>query len=127
MKKIFFLSSFVFLFGNNAMQIIDEIKKIEQFRPKFKIVKNFDIFSFDDEEKKGKINKDFNFVLKKSPILRIYAIFQDKVNINGEWFKIGDSVNGYEIIKIDKNFVLLKKGNTKKYLKIISNSKIKFN
>ena len=124
MKKIFFLSFFIFLFGN-TMQIIEEIKKIEQFRPKFKNVKNFNIFSF-NEEKKENINKDFN-LLKKTPMLQIYAIFQNKVNINGEWFKLGDSINGYKIVKIGKNFVLLKKGNIKKYLKMFFNSKIKIN
>ena len=74
MKKIFFLGSFVFLFGN-TMQIVEGIKKIEQFRPKFKSVKNFNVFSF-NEEKKEKINKDFNITPKKSPILQIYAIFK---------------------------------------------------
>ena len=126
MKKIFFLSFFAFLFAN-TMQIIEEIKKIEQFKPKFKNVQNFNIFSFDDEEKKENINKNRNLVPKTVPILRIYAIFQNKVNINGKWFKLGDNVNGYKIIKIGKGFVLLKKDNIKKYLKLFSNNKIKIN
>ncbi|HIQ50555.1 MAG TPA: hypothetical protein EYH54_01125 [Nautiliaceae bacterium] len=126
MKKLFSLIFFfVFLFSS-TIQIIEEIKEIEQFKPKFKNVQNFDIFSF-EEDKKKIVDKKISFIPKKSPVLQIYAIFQNKVNINGRWFKVGDKIYGYKIVKISKKFVLLKKGNIKTYLKILSTNKIKIN
>jgi len=121
MKKLLFLSFFIFLFANPA-KIIEEVKKIEQFKPEFKDIQDIDVFSFN---KKENINNEFNSTSKKSLKLQIYAIFQNRVNINGEWFKIGDSIDGYKIVKIDKNFILLKKGNSKKILKISSSNRFK--
>ena len=48
---------------------------------------------------------------KESLNLKIYAIFQNRVNINGKWFKIGDIINGYKILKITNNYVYLKRNN----------------
>ena len=123
MKKLFLLSFFIFLFSD-TIKIIEEIKKIEQFKPKFKSVQNFNVFSFNKKRQKI-VKKDFSFTLKKDLTLQIYAIFQNRVNINGEWFEVGDMIDGYKIAKINKNFVLLKKGNSKKILKIFSINKLK--
>jgi len=121
MKKIFLLSCFVFLFSD-TIKIIEEVKKIEQFEPKFKSVQGFDIFYFNESKQESVIiDSNSTSTSKKDSTLKIYAIFQDRVNINEKWFKIGDSIDGYEIIKIDKNSILLKKENDKKTLKIFSN------
>jgi len=123
MKKLFLLSFFIFLFSD-TIKIIEDIKKIEQFNPKFKSVQNFNVFSFNEKRQKI-VKKDFSFTSKKDLTLQIYAIFQNRVNINGEWFEVGDMIDGYKIAKINKNFVLLKKGNSKKILKIFSINKLK--
>lgn len=41
----------------------------------------------------------------------VSAVMNDKAFINGEWYKVGDKVNGREITSIQSNFVSLKEGN----------------
>lgn len=41
----------------------------------------------------------------------VTAVMNDKAFINGEWYKVGDKVNGQEITSIQSNFVSLKEGN----------------
>ena len=41
----------------------------------------------------------------------VTAVMNNKAFINGEWYKIGDKVNGQEITSIQPNFVALKEGN----------------
>ncbi len=50
------------------------------------------------------------------PILRLFAIFGDKAYINGRFYKIGERVGGFYIIKITNNYVLLQRKGKKKIL-----------
>lgn len=50
------------------------------------------------------------------PPLEVSAVMNDRAFINGEWYRIGETVRDYEITHIDPRFVSLKEGNK---LKII--------
>jgi len=105
MKKIIFI--FFSLLYADITYIISEIKKIEKFKPVFKKIIHYNIFEYETNIAK----KNIAGVSKKNFNLEIYAIFQNRVNINGKWFKIGDSINGYKILKITNNYVYLKQNN----------------
>ena len=102
MKKVIFLIFYSLLYADVA-KIINEITKIKEFKPKFKKIKYYNIFEYKNNSAKNTTKKVFN--------LKIYAIFQNKVNINGKWLKIGDKINGYKIIKIANNCIYLKQNN----------------
>jgi len=106
MKKIIFIF-FSFLYAD-ITYIINEIKKIEKFKPIFKKVTYYNIFEYEIKIAKKNIVAVFK---KENFNLEIYAIFQNRVNINGKWLKIGDAINGYKILKITNNYVYLKRNN----------------
>ena len=107
MKKIIFIA-FCSLLYADITYIISEIKKIEKFKPVFKKIIYYNIFEYETNIAK----KNIAGVSKKESFnLEIYAIFQNRVNINGKWLKIGDAINGYKILKITNNYVYLKRNN----------------
>ncbi len=58
--------------------------------------------------------------------LRVTAIMNDSALIAGKWCKADDKVKGYNVAKIEKDSVVLKRGKTKKILFLTSaNPKIK--
>jgi len=61
--------------------------------------------------------------MKKSTKFKIGAIVSDEVLIFGDWYKVGDSINDYKILDIDKNFIKIIniKNNTKKEIFIDEN------
>jgi len=84
---------------------------MENYRPVFKKIQHYKPFS--DEVIPTKENgKIFNV----SPVnLSLNAIFQNKAFINGRWVKRGDLIEGYKVIKITQNSVVLfKNGKIKK-------------
>ena len=104
----------VYSFGDIANTIL-KINHIENVKKHFLKI-NYNIFTnntqfitFTPTIKENKIN------------LKIYAIFNQKVNINGKWYQIGNEINGYKIINITSNSVLLKKGSKILVLKIKNN------
>ncbi len=101
----------VFLYADISY-VISVIKQIEEYKPKFKPFIDYNIFvsKFNNIEKKQKKRVVFD---KK---LTVYAIFLDKVNINGIWLKEDDEIEGYKIVKITNNRVILKKNGKKKIL-----------
>lgn len=61
--------------------------------------------------------------MKKITKLKIGAIVSDEVLIFGDWYKVGDIINNYKILNIDKNFIKILniKNNTKKEIFIDEN------
>jgi hypothetical protein len=41
----------------------------------------------------------------------VTAVMNDKAFINGNWYKVGDTINAQQITSIQPNFVALKEGN----------------
>jgi len=68
--------------------------------------------------KKKKYNKRFS----------LNAIVNNKAKINYKWYSINSTLNGYKVIKIENNYVVLKRGNRTiyLYLKYPKNKNIKF-
>ncbi len=112
MKKILFLLIAVLLYGDIS-DIITYIKKMESYTPEFKRIVNYNVFSDIIEEKSEnlKINGNISNSIYVNKNIAIYAVFQNKININGQWYKIGDIVYGYKIVKITNDKVFLKKNN----------------
>lgn len=115
MKKfIIFLA--VFLFADVSDTIL-KLQDMKNMKKKFLKI-DYNIFK---EEKKPVIKKvlKINKIKKAKKInLHIFAIFNNKININGNWYKKGDIVYDYKIIKVLNNGVLLKKHSKITILKI---------
>ncbi|AZV47065.1 hypothetical protein C3L23_07200 [Nautilia sp. PV-1] len=113
MRKIFlliFIGSFVFA---DVLTIITKIKQMEKYKPVFKTVPAYNIFTKDIEINKSKIT-----AVPKQNSLVLNAIFQNKANINGIWVKRGDNIEGYVVVKITDKEVVLKKDNIYKKLSL---------
>lgn len=115
MKKfIIFLA--VFLFADVSDTIL-KLQDMKNMKKKFLKI-DYNIFK---EEKKPVIKKvlKINKIKKAKKInLHIFAIFNNKININGNWYKKGDIVYDYKIIKVLNNGVVLKKHSKITILKI---------
>jgi len=64
-----------------------------------------------------------NNVRVVNKLLSLGMIMNNSVLINGEWYKVGESVSGYKIRKINYNSVLLIKNSKKLLLSTKSDSK----
>ncbi len=118
MKKIFFLFFIITFSFSDVSDIIFKIKKIENSKKIFLKYPPYNIFI-----NKQITNNIQQTIIQSSPLInmKIYAIFNNKVNINGQWKKEGDYINDYKIIKIHPNFIVLRKNNKIKLLKFSSN------
>ena len=54
--------------------------------------------------------------------LYLYAIFNNQAYINGKFYQIGEQVEGYRLISIKKNYVILRKGERMKLLPLLKNN-----
>jgi len=105
MKKMIFLFILFVVMDADVVTVINEIKKMQTFTPQFKKMAKYDIFGNFIINKKD--NSGFNSAVNEK--LQINAVFQNRININGSWYKTGDIINGYKIIKINNNEVVMKK------------------
>jgi len=103
MKKIIFFIA-VFLYADIS-NILIKIKQIEESKKTFLPMPPYNIFIFLKTELVNRVQ-----IYTANP-LKIYAIFNNLVNINGRWFRVGENVNGYKIIKVSDKKVILKKDN----------------
>lgn len=98
--KLFFLLSVLLsegLFGD----LISEIKQIEN---KPIILLKFPNYNFFEMPKiKVKAKKAIK------PHFKVLAIFDNSVFINGKWYKVGDVVYGFRIVKIYDNRIVVKR------------------
>ena len=62
-------------------------------------------------------------VIKKKKALSITMLMNSSAMINGKWYKVGDTVNGYKVSKIDSTSVLLTKKSKKLLLSTSSKNK----
>jgi len=115
MKKIIlFIATLAFA---DISSIINEIKEMESFKPRFEVLVKYDLF-----DKTKVIKNPKQTVIKTTviaePKLYLKAIFNDKANINGKWLRVGDEIEGYKVVKIDENGVVLRKFRKTIYLKV---------
>ena len=78
--------------------------------------------------KNSKNRKYVKIYKKKRPKLFLNAIINNRAKINHKWYDINSKIDGYKLIKICNNYVILKRANKTVYLylKFPKNKKIKF-
>lgn len=69
-------------------------------------------------KKEKKKKNDTNNTIKKAEPYNLIGIISDRININGKWYKIGDVINNYEIIKINNHNAILQNGDKKLELRL---------
>ena len=112
MRIVILLFAFILSYAD-VSEIIATIKNIERYKPKFKTMENYNPF-VKTIVKNTEQNIVNNVSVVKEKAFKLYAVFQNKVNINGKWLKVGDIIEGYKIIKVTSNGVsLLKDGKIK--------------
>ena len=117
MKKILIFLIITFSFSD-VSNIIFKIKEIQNNKKIFLKYPLYNIFINEI------MHNNIQLIIKSSNLsqkIKIYAIFNNKVNINGQWKNIGDYINDYKIIKIFPNYIILRKNNKIKILKFSSN------
>ena len=116
MKKIVLFITIKILFGdiNNVILLI---KNMENFKPRFKKIEQYKPFFNEEKIKKEKI-----IVTKQNTNvnLSVSAIFQNKALINGKWVKVGNIIEGYKVIKISDNKIILSKNEIIKVIMLTS-------
>jgi hypothetical protein len=150
MKKIFLILSVLFstLVLSNELSWVD--KQVDAIKPprigmKASSIKNLkDPFIFLEKNRtaellrskssqpKAGIKQNSKTAKKQkiktvSKVLVLNVIMNNSAMISGEWYKLGDRVNGFEISEINRNSVLLHKQKKKLLLSTKSNTnKLKF-
>jgi len=117
MKRFIIFLTAVFAFADIS-GVINKIKQMESYKPVFIKMPVYNVFT-DVSTKK----EDSNFIKLevKKVILKLNAIFQNKANINGVWVKKGDIIEGYEVVEVKNDSVVLKKEGEIKILQIKPN------
>ncbi len=120
MKKALFTAILITkIFSLDIEHLIKKIENLEKVKEKEPIAKiKYDPFFPDIQKKKTK-----HFKAKKT--LKLEAILNKTAFINGKWRKEREKVEGFEIIKIDKDKVLLKKGKKRVILRLFYPSFLK--
>jgi hypothetical protein len=57
------------------------------------------------------VNNNDNTSIKSKRALHLVAIINQKAFINGQWYRVGQSIDGQKIIKIHEQSIELKKAN----------------
>ena len=100
---------FIFLKKNR----IDKVKnKSENTRTRVSSTPN-KLANFSDTKK----------TIKKKSSLSVTMLMNSSAMINGKWYRVGDTINGYKVSKMDKDSVLLTKKSKKLLLSTNSKSK----
>ncbi len=115
MKKFLLFFFIIFLFGD----VSDEVFKIKAIENSKKIFLKYPLYNIFVNKKT--VNNIQQAIIQPSPLMKIYAVFNNKVNINGEWKKKGEYINDYKIVKILPDKIILKKENKLRVLKFKTN------
>lgn len=128
-KSISEKNSFVYLSGmaskDSFLQFIKNIEnlnnftKIDFFVLSLEVDSNnyifdmrIDLNNFFIKEKQEK-TKEYKVKVKTNHTLKLNGIVDEYALINGNWLQINEFIEGYKLISIDKNFILLKNENKK--------------
>lgn len=84
----------------------------------FKIEISFDKFFIKNKKEDIKVKKQ-----KNTNIFKLKAIISNNALINNKWIKQNEFINGYKLIKINKNSVVLEKSNKQITIKVFRNDK----
>jgi hypothetical protein len=136
MKKILIVSfvTLVSALSSNELAWVD--KQIESIKPPRVGVSSSVISSLSDPfiflnkqvqpDTKGTATPDNSFVykseVKTAPSFRLTAIMNNSALINGKWYKVGDTLQGYKLLAINLKSVNLASKKTKLTLTTQSSS-----
>lgn len=121
-KKIVFILISIMLYADIS-NILFKIKELQNSKKIFLSMPEYNFFSI--LKPKNELIQTKTVIENENLPLKIYAVFNNKVNINGKWLKVGENFQGYKIIKINYNKIVVKKDNkymifkpTTKFLKV---------
>jgi len=122
LKKLLLLAAFAVLFVQAAVESkisIDNEVNVQKYDTIFEQISKKRVGPSDKELSRVatpfvdrtvlKIIKDKNVTKPKPIVLKLYGIFDNKVNINKKWYKIRSKVYGYTLLKIKNSSVILKR------------------
>jgi hypothetical protein len=124
MKKIVFLLIFNVAFANISCKSYEKyVKEMSNYSLNLEPI-SYNPFYV------PKVKKEVHKVIKSKPKIKILAVLNNKVLLNlkikrksrKKWLKIGDSINGYKLIKITKDAVVFKYKNKIEIFKMNSNN-----
>ncbi len=126
MRRIFIFLTlyFSYLLSENidVKTILKDMESLEKEKRSFsKIVINYDPFFPTKKDKK----KRTVYKKQQKKSYKLKAILNKKAFINDRWFKLGERVGEYKIIKITSTKVVLEKGRKRKVLNFSSKSLLK--
>ncbi len=124
---LLFFSSLYSVNIDKIFENIDEVKIIQEKKKATKERVKYDPFSNIKKEEKREEKKKVVKVEKPKkrkkiiyqPIIELEAIFGKSAFINGKWYRVGDKIGKYKIIKIGRDSVSLKIGRRVKSLRLI--------
>ena len=113
MKKLIILLFLSILSAHNVKEITKMIQLLKEREVKYvKVGKVYDPFNPPKQVKKTKITK-FNFMKEKKDKVKkensnynLEVIFGNKVKISGQWYKIGQMIGNYKIIRKEREIFL---------------------
>jgi hypothetical protein len=123
MKKLLIFVFILSLYANDTKEILQLIEIIKHKTPSYREIN--DIYNpFEENHHKtkstNKISKSNDKVYKSNETYNLQVIFDNKLKINNQWYKIGDKIDNYKIVKKNDKFMLI---NNKKVI-LLSNPTI---
>ena len=120
MKKLLIILVALNLYANDTKEILFLLKKLQKIQYNYKpIISLYNIKKI-EQIHKPVINLKHKNVKKVNKTYILEVIFNNKVKINGKWYKNDDIIDGYKIVIMGNN-VFLKN----KYKTIILKHKLK--
>ncbi|MDD3325271.1 MAG: hypothetical protein PHN38_09160 [Sulfurospirillaceae bacterium] len=119
MKKLIFTMAILIISNGFANDANQKLEKLLSYANATKsLEKSLDYDPFAVEEKKVAVEAtsqkttDIKNVFKSSEKkeLKLVSIMNEKAFINGEWYGVGDKIDGLKVVKINKQSVELKNG-----------------
>jgi hypothetical protein len=106
MKK-FIIFLFVAIWANETQDVLNLINMINKYKFEYKYINNlYDPFGY----KRNVLHHKIVVLQKKKHRKKIYkleVVFQNMVKINNKWYNIGSNIDGYKIIKKDREIFLI--------------------
>jgi len=110
MKKLVVLLIMINLYASDTKEILFLLKDLQKIQYNYKPINKL----FNNTKKpKKEIYKLKDTKPKKTQTKYVLeVIFNNKVKINGKWYKNGDAIDNYKILVVDNNVFLINKHKT---------------
>jgi len=106
MKKLFILLTLILsLYANDTKEILFLLKNLQKIQYNYKPVNSL----YNKQNKKIKYFFNNKKVKKIQIKYVLEVIFNNKVKINGRWYKNGERIDNYRVVVVDNNVFLRNK------------------